>query len=78
MSVEFRWLDGQVIYSDEHLPEGIHASIPRKKILQYRVMQNLGGGIHEWSTWMDVPTVKWEDTYGQWTRATVDRKGASE
>jgi hypothetical protein len=49
--IEFRWLEAPLMVAPE-MPDGIKASIPRQKILQYR---RLG-----WTHWADVPTVTYE------------------
>jgi hypothetical protein len=56
---EFRWYEAPM-FTHGPLPDGIKASIPMQKTLQFRTLHE--GCFHEdvYSEWMDVPTVKWE------------------
>ena len=73
--IELRWLDSPFVIHDQ-LPDGMEMSVPRSKILQYRIGQMVswsgpdsGGTKIEWSAWMDVQTVVLESLLPPSTRS---------
>ena len=61
MKLEMRWLDAPLMVSEAPLPDGFHMTIPRQKILQFRLFppNGLPVGVDP-NIWFDVPTVIYE------------------